>query len=167
MSRTVLAAVVFSLLVAAVPASGAEPLSGLHNDQPIEITAQQLEAFETEGKTIFSGDVVAVQGEFELRCEQLTVFFDQQQNQLRQLEAVGSVKITQQDKTATANKAVYRQADQVLLLQGQAELVQGENRISGDEITFDLVANKSVVTSSPAERVKAVITPPKKQGKKE
>lgn len=153
----------FTALV--VPAFAADTLSALQTDKPIEITSRQLEVFQNEQKTVFSGDVVAIQDDFELRADRLVVLFVAGQNQLERLEATGGVEIVQAAGTAHADKAVFDQQDQVLILTGSAVLEQGENRIAGDEIHFLLKENRSFVKSSDNGRVKAIIIPQQKQDK--
>jgi lipopolysaccharide export system protein LptA len=130
------------------------------SDQPLEITSSRLEVFQEEQKSIFSGDVVAQQGDKTLYTDQLTVIFDDQ-NDVSRVEAAGNVRIEEPLRNARGNHAVFdRQAD-TLILSGNAEVVQGENRIAGDEITLFIGQNRSVVKSHDTGRVRAVILPEK------
>ena len=137
----------------------------LDRNQPIEITAQQLEVLQQQRQSIFTGDVVAKQGEMTLYAERLIVFLQQDQDQIERLEAIGGVRVLQLDRIATAEKAVFYQVEERLVLSGNAEVTQGQNEISGDEITLYLKENRSLVQSSENGRVKAVIIPEKKQEK--
>ncbi len=139
----------------------------LDRNQPIEITSQRLEVLQQQRQSIFSGDVVAQQGDMTLRAETLIAFFQKDQNQIERLEATGNVRVIQLDRMATAEKATFYQLEEVLTLSGQAEVKQGENSIFGDEITLFLKENRSLVESSTHGRVKAVIVPEKKQEKSE
>ncbi len=163
MLKRLLALLVFIPFFLVASAGAAQTFSGLQADQPVEVTSARLEVFQAERKTVFSGDVVATQGDFVLNAKKLTVFFNADQSQVERMEAVGQVKITQQGRIATADKAIFKQPEQVLELQGNAQLQQGENRIVGDEITVYLKENRSVVKSSGSGRVKALIIPAKKQ----
>lgn len=142
-----------------------EVKTALDRNQPIEITAQQLEVLQQQRQSIFTGDVVAKQGEMTLSAEKLIVFLQQDQDQIERLEAIGGVRVVQFDRIATAEKAVFYQLEERLVLSGNAEVTQGQNKISGDEITLYLKENRSLVQSSKNGRVKAVITPEKKQKK--
>lgn len=126
---------------------------------PIEITARQLEALQGQRRTVFTGDVVAKQGDITLYAEKLVILFQDDQNRVEEMVATGQVRVVQLDRVATAEQAVYKQAEGTLVLKGQAEIVQGENRIAGDEIVLYLAENRSVVKSSDSGRVRAVITP--------
>lgn len=140
-----------------------EVKTALDRNQPIEITAQQLEVLQQQRQSIFTGDVVAKQGEMTLSAEKLIVFLQQDQDQIERLEAIGRVRVVQLDRIATAEKAVFYQLEERLVLSGNAEVTQGQNKISGDEITLYLKENRSLVQSTKNGRVKAVITPEKKQ----
>ena len=137
----------------------------LDRNQPIEITAQQLEVLQQQRQSIFTGDVVAKQGEMTLYADKLIVVFKKNQDQVERLEVIGGVRVLQLDRIATAAKAVFYQAEERLILSGNAEVTQGQNKISGDEITLYMKENRSLVKSSENSRVKAVIVPAKKQEK--
>lgn len=128
----------------------------LDTSQPIEILSQQLEVLQQENRSVFSGDVVATQGDMTLNADRLIIYFVGE-NQVDRLEASGSVRFSQLDRVATADKAIYHQQDGILLLQGNAGVTQGSNQVNGDEITFYVHENRSVVKGSSQKRVKAVI----------
>ncbi len=135
----------------------------LDRDQPIEITAQQLEVLQQQRKSIFTGNVVAIQGDMTLSADTLTIYLQELKEEIDRLEASGNVRFVQLDRVATADEAVYRQKEDVLVLTGHAVVTQGENTISGDEITLFIQENRTVIKSSKKSRVKAVIVPEKKK----
>jgi len=135
------------------------------SNQPVEITSQQLEVLQQQRQSIFSGDVVVKQGDMTLYAKQLTVFLQAEEDQFERLEATGGVRVVQLDRIATAAKAIYYQASERLVLSGNANVVQGSNQISGEEITLYLQENRSVIKSSKNGRVKAVIIPEQVQEK--
>jgi len=142
-----------------------EVTSGFDRNQPVEITAQQLEVLQLERQSIFTGDVVAVQGEMTLHADKLIVYLQEAQQQIDRLEAIGGVKFVQLDRVATADRAVFQQVDEVLILTGNAVVTQGGNSVSGDEITLFIQEDRTVVKGSKTNRVKAVIVPEKKKEK--
>lgn len=143
----------------------ADTKTGLDRNQPIEITAQQLEVLEQQRQSIFTGDVVARQGDMTLYADKLIVFLLKDQDQIERLEAIGGVRVLQLGRIATADKAVFHHGEDVLVLVGNAEVIQGENKVSGDEITLYMQENRTLIKSSKKTRVKAVIVPEKKSGK--
>jgi len=141
----------------------AEQSAAPDTTQPIEITAQKLELIQQQRQSIFTGDVVATQGDMTLSADKLTVFLLENQDQIDRLEAVGTVKVVQLDRVATADLAIFYQLEEKLVLSGHAVVVQDNNRVSGEEIVIYLKENRSVIKSSNNSRVKAVIVPVKKQ----
>ena len=137
----------------------------LDKNQPIEITAQHLEVLEQQRRSIFTGDVVAIQGDMTLSADQLIISLQESQDQIDRLEAIGSVRVVQLDRVATADKAVFKQAEEVLILTGHAMVSQGGNTVSGDEITLFMQENRTEIKGSEKNRVKAVIVPEKKKEK--
>lgn len=147
-----------SVIVCAAPV-----VPTIDTNLPVEIQSQQLEIMQQENKSIFSGDVVATQGDMTLSADELSVFFADE-NQIDRLEAVGHVRFSQLDRIATSEKAIYHQLTGVLLLVGNATVKQGGNLVSGEEITFYVKENRSVVKGSSQQRVKAVIVQEPKKG---
>ena len=144
-------------------AFAAEANPKLDRNQPIEITAQQLEVLQQQRQSIFTGEVVAKQGDMTLYAEKLIVVFQKEQDQVERMDAIGKVRVIQLDRVATAKKAVFHQTEETLVLIGNAEVTQGENKVSGDEITLYLKENRTLIKSSEKSRVKATIVPKKKQ----
>ena len=133
---------------------------------PIEVTAQKLEADQVKRQAVFTGEGVAKQGDMTLYSDKLVVYSRPDADQVDRLEASGNVRVIQLDRTATADRAVYRQQQETLVLYGNAEVHQGQNQVTGDEITVYLQENRSVVKSGDSGRVKAVLFPRKTQGAK-
>jgi len=131
--------------------------------QPIEITAQRLEAVEQKRQSIFTGNVVAKQGDMTLTADKLTIFLLEKSDQVDRLDAEGHVKVIQLDRVATADRAVFFQGTEKLVLSGNAVVVQDKNTVSGDEIVLYLKENRSVIKSPKSGRVRAVIVPAKKK----
>lgn len=160
MNRSVLFCL-FWLSLLTVPVLAADELPQ-PSSLPIEVTAKQLEADQLQRTAVFSGDVVAKQGDITLYSDQLVIYSLPDKDQVDRLEAIGQVRVVQLDRVATAERAIYRQQQETLELYGQAEVQQGQNRVSGDEIIVYLRENRSVVKSD-GGRVKAVLFPQQKQ----
>jgi lipopolysaccharide export system protein LptA len=64
----------------AKPRGGApgSPFGGMGGDskEPIKIDANKLDVLDKDNKAVFSGNVVAVQGETTVRCSVMTVFYE-------------------------------------------------------------------------------------------
>ena len=131
-------------------------------DLPVEITAQRLEAHQQQRQAIFSGEVVAKQGDMSLYCDKLVVYSLPEEDKVDRLEAFGQVRVVQLDRTATADRAIYRQRAGTLVLIGNAKVHQGQNQVAGEEITVFLNEERSLVKSGEDGRVRAIFFP--KQG---
>ncbi len=73
----------------------------------------------------------------------------------------GAVHIEEPLRNARGDNAIFDRDADTLILFGNAEVVQGENRINGDEITLFIGQNRSIVKSAESGRVRAVILPEK------
>lgn len=161
----------------------ASPFAGLGNSKdPIKIDADRLEIFDKEQRAIFSGNVVAVQGDTTMRCSRLIVHYDQSatrgganqsgsgqqqaaaggtpaENNITKLECAGPVTIVSKDQTATGDLATFdRQANRVFLT-GKVALSQGQNVQQCDRIVYDLNTSIARCEAKPGGRVQGVFVP--------
>lgn len=83
---------------------------------------------------------------------------------LQTVTCTGNVRIDQATRWATGGKAVFDQSKRTFVLSEKPFLHEGQNEVSGDRITVYLDENRSVVESSPAKRVQAVLYPDKGGG---
>jgi lipopolysaccharide export system protein LptA len=130
---------------------------------PIDITAERLDADEQNGTAVFSGQVIAKRGDMTVYAETLTLYRVGTTKQLERIEASGGVRIVQQDRVGTAQRARYELAEEKLILSGDAHVQQGQNQVSGDEIILFVEENRSLVKSGEDGRVRAVFFPEKEQ----
>jgi len=129
------------------------------NRGPVNVTANQLQADDTKQLLVFSGDAVATQDDVTINGDRLIIQYTGEQREIEQLIAEGHVRITQQDKVATGDKAVFYQREERIVLTGAAQVTQGENSVQGQEITLFLKDQRSIVTAGEGGRVRAVFTP--------
>lgn len=162
-------------LIAAVP--GPAAAEGLQDqlqkgDQgPIVIRSKALEMNDARKVVIFEGDVDAKRGDFRINCQRMVVHYEnapqKKENtktgtKINKIVATGDVKILRdQGGLATAEKAVYYQADETLVLTGKPIVKKGDDSVEGDRITIFLRENRSVAEGSEDKKVKAVIFPGK------
>ncbi len=141
-------------------ASGGGTLPGSNSKDPINIDAAKLDYFDKEQKLVYTGNVVAVQGESCLLAPVLTIFLmpkDQANsagtpsstnNQVRRMEAAGPVTLTQKDQIGTGDSGLYIKADNKVYLNGNVTLTQGPNVTKGDKLVYDLNTSQAVVTGN-------------------
>ncbi|MBK5276664.1 MAG: lipopolysaccharide transport periplasmic protein LptA [Desulfuromonadales bacterium] len=130
-------------------------------DLPITIKSNDLTT-DNKGKTaVFTGKVVAKQGDLTIFCDKMTVYYGKTEGEVDKIESDGNVRIVQENRTGLASHAVYdSKQGQITLTGGNPKVKQGEDTVSGEIITYFIDEERSSVTGG---RVEAVIKPkPKK-----
>jgi lipopolysaccharide export system protein LptA len=165
----------FGLLVPCF--SGSEMLKeelGKGEPKEMVIKSNKLEVDDNRKVVIFTGDVDAKREDFVINCEKLVVFYKslpgskepgKEKAEVDKIVATGQVRISHsQGGTATAEKAIYYQQEEKVVLTENPVVKKGNDFVEGDRITMYLKENRSVVESSGNRKVKAVIFPkPKKK----
>ena len=126
---------------------GATDLLALESDAPLSIHSDRLEAFDRQGRReiMFNGNVEVVRSDVTLRSQQLEAIYSDQQRQPERLVATGDVMVTQGEREARCERAVYFGAEDRVECSGDAELRDGEDRVRGEMIAFDLATETVVV----------------------
>lgn len=168
----------FGLLAGALVASagahaqsgGRSPiLPGGNSRAPISVDAAKLEYFDKDQKLVYSGGVVAKQGESTLKASTMVVFLTKDeagaqaaasdQGRIRRIEAAGPVTVTQTDQVGTGDRGVYDKAENKVYLLGNVVLSQGPNVTKGDRdsrLVYDLDTGHAQVLGG---RVNSIFTP--------
>ena len=154
---------------------GAQPAKGPPNalqgfsqnrDQPVHIEAATLEVRDKDKVATFSGDVRVSQGDTNMRCKSLVVFYEQDdvkgdkdktlkadspgpggQQRIKRLEARGGVVVTQKDQTATGETGIFDMKSNTVTLNGKVVMTQGKNVLRGERLVVDLTSGVSRVES--------------------
>jgi lipopolysaccharide export system protein LptA len=137
----------------------AEPAGKRADDKssPVTVDANQMESRQKEGLVIFSGNVVAKQNGSTQLADQMEVYFDEKGDKIVRTVSTGNVRITTRDcKTGTAKRAEYYDADQRVVLIGDARVWQEDNVVTGERITIFLAEDRSVVEGG---RVRGIFYP--------
>ena len=104
-----------------------------------KITAKHMEYNSKEGVAILTGDVVVDDARFLMTAQKMFVFTTAD-NALDRLVGLGGVKVTNADRQAFCDKAVYTETDGRLVMVGNAKLISqadGQARtVTGDKITI-------------------------------
>jgi lipopolysaccharide export system protein LptA len=163
----------------AKPASSSSALSGIggNSKDPIKIDADKLEVFDKENKAMFSGNVIAVQGDSTMRCATLTVFYEQTKGQtggpatrstgttgqndssIRKIDCNGPVTVASKTQTATGDHAVFDRVANKVVLTGNVALSDGANVTRGERIIYDMNSGVANVETNPGGRVRALFVP--------
>ena len=146
------------------PRSGAI-LPGGNSKDPVNIAAK-LDYFDKEQKLVYTGNVVATQGESKLQARTLVIFLTPKDaaaptgvpsssSQIRRMEAAGPVTIVSKDQIGTGDSGVYEKSENKVYLIGNVTLTQGPNVTKGDQLSYDLNTNRAAVTG----RVRSMFLP--------
>jgi len=129
---------------------------------PVNISAPSLDYLDKEHKLIYSGGVVARQGDSTLRASMLTIFLNDgpgpasdtgagsaktaSGNQIRRIEAAGPVTMTSKSQVGTGDSGVYDRASNTLTLNGNVTLSQCANVLKGAKLVYDLTTGRAQVS---------------------
>ena len=87
------------MVLAAYAVQAAPDLRRDNSSLPITIKSNDLAA-DNKGKTaVFSGKVVAKQGDVTIFCDRMTVYYGTTQGDVDKIEADGNVRIVQENRT--------------------------------------------------------------------
>lgn len=156
--------------------SGPSPvLPGGNTKAPITVDAAKLEYFDKDQKLIYSGGVVATQGESTMRASTMVVFLARpgesatlqtDTGRIRRIEAAGPVTVTQVDQVGTGDSGLYDKAENKVYLIGNVVLSQGPNVTKGErdsKLVYDLDTGYAQVIGG---RVNSIFTPGSSDEKK-
>jgi lipopolysaccharide export system protein LptA len=148
--------ILWGFAASVVHAAAPEPHKGTSN-LPITVKSNNLTA-DNKGKTaVFTGKVVAKQGDVTIFCDKLTVYYGNTQGEVDKIEADGNVRIVQENRTGLASHAVYESKQgRITLTGGNPKVMQGADTVTGEVITYFIDDERSSVTGG---RVEAVIHP--------
>jgi lipopolysaccharide export system protein LptA len=123
---------------------------------PLEVTADRLEVDQPSGTSIFTGEVLAIQGDLRLTAARLRVEYIPVEGggqRVERLLASGGVLLVTPEEAIEAREAIYHLSSGTLEMTGEVLLVQGDNVLSGQRFTADLNAG----TGQMSGRVRTLI----------
>ncbi|MGO4570676.1 LptA/OstA family protein [Microvirga sp. 2TAF3] len=147
--------------------------------EPIKIDADKLDVYDKEGRAVFSGNVVAVQGESTMNCTLMTVLYEQRgggqgggtpgaqgtdDSAIKKIDCKGPVTIVSKTQVATGNDATFDRVANKIYLIGNAALSDGPNVTRGERVVYDLNTGVANVETKPGGRVRALFVPGSNNG---
>lgn len=102
------------------------------------ITAERIEFDNKEGVILFDENVLVDDEQFVMRSDRLLVFMEGT-NDVQQIMSVGRVSITNQNRSASCDKAVYTKKTGQIVMTGNARLMREGDQggeVTGNRITF-------------------------------
>lgn len=105
------------------------------NEEVTEITSERLTFDYGKNYAVFENDVVVTDPSMRLVSDKLAVWFDEE-GEVTQIKAEGHVRITQEDKIATAGEATYDVTTGRIVLTDAPRLQRGRHFLEGTIITY-------------------------------
>ncbi len=172
-------------------APGSSPFGGMGGDskEPIKIDADKLDVLDKDNKAVFSGNVVAVQGETTVRCSVMTVFYEgrgqggqagaaqrpaaapaapapaapgapkSNDSSIKRIECAGPVTVVSKTQAATSDNAVFDRANNKVIMTGNVALNDGPNITRGERLVYDTQTGIANVETKPGGRVQGFFVP--------
>ncbi|MGX1740562.1 LptA/OstA family protein [Bosea sp. NPDC055353] len=158
----------FAQAAPAKPRGASSALGGLGGDskEPIKIDADKLDVLDKENKAVFSGNVVAVQGETTVRCTVMTVLYEGRggpggtagrpatpapapspaaagaggqanDSSIKRILCKGPVTVVSKTQAATSDNAEFDRANNVVIMTGNVALNDGPNVTRGEKLIYN------------------------------
>jgi lipopolysaccharide export system protein LptA len=150
------------------------PLGGFGGDskEPIKIDADKLDVLDKENRAVFTGNVVAVQGETTVRCSTMTVFYEGRGGQqggagaaraapaapgapgqsndssIKRIECKGPVTVVSKTQAATSDNAVFDREKNQVVMTGNVALNDGPNITRGERLVYNTVTGVANVENN-------------------
>ena len=176
MAATLLAGATMFARVSALAQQGpSNPLQGFstNRDKPVNIKAASLEVRDKEKFATFTGDVHVVQGDTDMRCKTLVVYYEDSSkdskdavktvqpgpagtNQIRRMEARGNVVVSQKDQIATGDRGDFDMRTNTVVLSGKVVVTKGQDVMRGERLVVNLTDGVSRMEGG---RVEGIINP--------
>jgi lipopolysaccharide export system protein LptA len=116
--------------------------------KPVVITSQSLTADNKNNTAIFEGSVVATTDDLTIYSDKMTVFYDNSESKIKEINASGNVKVLKKERAIFSDEAVYMENEKKIIFKGHPKAVEGENVITGTQIIFFLDDDRAVVEGS-------------------
>ncbi|MGM0538207.1 MAG: LptA/OstA family protein [Thermodesulfobacteriota bacterium] len=166
-----MASLLLVLILAGADARAQE--SEMDESGPMHIEADKVVYGQEERRINFLGQVHVQRPDFELWCEEMTVFLNSENGNgessqegnlgsagnVRKIVAVDNVHLVMEDREATSDRAEYYSQESKIILLDNVELKENENTVRGHKVTFWLDEDRSEIVGKEGSRVKAVFFP--------
>ena len=130
------------------------------NASEINITANKMEVFESEGIVMFTGKVFGVKEDFKVWCDRMYVYYittQEGKKKINKIIALGRVIIEKGKWKAYAGKAVYFKNQEKLVLEETPKVWHDKNLVEGDIVIIYFNEDKSEVLAKNQGRVRASV----------
>lgn len=142
------------------PAAPSDPAKDDKN-APVVVDADSLDSFQKQGLAIFKGNVIARQNNSVQYADKMEVYTDSKTDRVERVVSTGNIRIITRDcRMGTAERAEYYDAEQRVVLIGNARVWRDDNVVTGERITIFLAEDRSVVEAGKeGGRVRGIFYP--------
>jgi len=133
---------------------------------PIEITSDSVEGDQKQNRVTFKGNVIAKQEEATLYANTIVVYYDSEMKKIKEIIAIGNVRIVHLERRASGQKATFCQNENKVVLEGEAVVREGDNVVRGERVVYLVDEERSYVEGGKGGRVSTTITPSTREERK-
>ena len=108
------------------------------------ITSDELHSDQVAHTSIFTGKVVVVGTNFRMTCQEMTIYFTND-NKVDKMVATGDVIITQPDRVTHCGHAEYFHTEDKFVLTDSPVILDHKNEVHGTRITIERTTQKMTV----------------------
>ncbi len=167
LKRFCLALAAFALagLASAAPKGGGSFLPGGNAKEPVSINSAKLDYFDKEKKLVYSGGVIATQGESKVKCSTMTIYLTREgeadaaapkpdsgpaagNSSIDKVECAGPVTVISKGDVGTGDHGLYDKPANKFFITGHVALSQGPNVTTGDKLAYDITSAQAVVSGN-------------------
>ncbi|RYF93976.1 MAG: hypothetical protein EON95_06990 [Caulobacteraceae bacterium] len=135
-----------AMVALALGAGAAQAQIAPRSNAPVDIAADQSDFLTQECRSIWKGDVEALQARTRLRAQTLNVYAVKKGDECGEtdrLVAEGNVYYVEADRTVRADTAVYTARAETITLTGNVVVVQGKSVARAERVVINLQTGQS------------------------
>ena len=151
----------------------------VNRDKPVKVLSDALEVRDKDKIAVFSGNVRVSQGDTDMRCQTLHVYYEvggdagQKSaqsgpgggSQIRRMEAKGGVVVTQKDQVVTGDTGEFDMRANTVTLNGNVVLTKGTDVLKGHRLVVNLTTGVSRIESGGGRVEMLIESKPRADGK--
>ena len=116
--------------------------------KPIEILADSMEWNKQLNQAVAIGNARAIQGQTTIKANKIIAVLSEDNNQqIKELKAIGKVVFLKNKQLATGDKATYYLNQDKVIITGNVELKNDGNIIKGEKLIIDFLTGLSKMES--------------------
>ncbi|MFZ4382423.1 MAG: lipopolysaccharide transport periplasmic protein LptA [Sandarakinorhabdus sp.] len=136
---------------------------------PIDVDAGRIDIADNASEAIFTGAVVIRQGSLTLNADRVRISYANHTSgnpQVQRLDALGNVRLRQNNMRATANSGIYDVNGRLVTLLGNVKMDRDGNHLEGARVVWNLNTRTSSFdnrsAANPGGRVTGRFTVPQR-----